>query len=94
MAAVWAKTDPAATVRWLDSPPPDIQDSTSLARINTLAPLDLTATLDWAEKLPGEQRRDAIIPAYDVWTQAHPGQEPDQNGWSAARVAAWEDLGE
>jgi hypothetical protein len=93
IAKAWAATDPDAAVRWLDSLPPENAVTAKAARISTLAALDLTATLDWADQLPhGESRQNSLVSAFDAWTKAHPGQRADQTGWPAARVQAWNDL--
>jgi hypothetical protein len=93
IAKAWAATDPDAAVRWLDSLPPENAVTAKAARISTLAALDLTATLDWADQLPHrESRHNSLVSAFDAWTKAHPGERADQTGWPAARVQAWNDL--
>lgn len=92
IAEAWAETDPAATLRRLDSLPQENAVSANAARIRALAAHDLTATLDWADHLPAGQRRDSIVNAFDAWTKAHPGQQADRTGWPAGRAQAWSDL--
>lgn len=92
VATEWAKTDSVATARWLESLPPEDSVSANTARVISLAARDLTGTLDWAERLPPEEWRSSLTDAFDAWTLAHPGQRADREGWSAARVRAWEDL--
>jgi hypothetical protein len=92
LASAWAQSDPGAAVRWLDSQPPENTISANTARITALAPHDLTATLDWADQLPLEQRRNSLVPAFDAWTQANPGLRADRTGWPAERAQAWTDL--
>ncbi|RYD39480.1 MAG: hypothetical protein EOP85_15880 [Verrucomicrobiaceae bacterium] len=92
IAGDWAKTDPAATVRWLEALPQEDADSAAGARVSSLAPHDLTVVLDWAERLPPGKRRDSLVGAFDAWTAANPGQRADRSGWPDDRVRAWEDL--
>lgn len=92
IAEAWAETDPAATVRWLDSLPPEDRMSANTARVVALAAHDLTATLDWVDGLPAGQRPTSLVPAFDAWVKAHPGERADRSGWPADRVQAWEDL--
>lgn len=92
IAAAWAESDPAAAVRWLDSLPPEDEVSAGLATIRVLAGHDLAAAFSRLEQLSGEQRRNSLVTAFDVWTKAHPGQRADRAGWPDSRMRAWEDL--
>lgn len=92
LAEAWAEVDPAATARWLDSLPPENEVFANTARIRALAAHDLTATLDWADRLPARQQRDSIVNAFDAWTKAHPEQPANRTDWPAKRVQAWTDL--
>lgn len=92
IASAWAETDPATAIRWLDSLPEEDRMAANTARVSAIAAHDLTATLDWVDGLPLEQRPPSLVPAFDAWTKAHPGERADRSGWPAERVIAWEDL--
>lgn len=92
IAGAWSETDAAATVRWLDSLPPQNAVPARAARIAILAPTDLQSTLDWVDRLPVEERQSSLVPAFDAWAKAHPGKQPEMSGWSETRRRAWSDL--
>jgi hypothetical protein len=92
ITAAWAGSAPAACREWLDALPPDLREPGVVTFTSTCAASDLNPTLDWLYQFPPAIRHAGLVHAFDAWTAAHPGAEPDTSAWSEERREAWADL--
>jgi hypothetical protein len=92
VTATWAASDPFACRDWLDALPPGLKEHGAVQFTIARATLDLHPTLDWLDQLPPATRHGAQVHAFDAWTAAHPGAEPDTATWSDEHRQAWGDL--
>jgi hypothetical protein len=92
LTTLWAEFDPVACREWLDSLPPDLREPGAVPFTIACAAADLGPTMDWLDTLPPAIRHGCLVHAFDAWTAAHPGAEPDTSAWSEQRREAWADL--
>jgi hypothetical protein len=92
ITATWSESDPVACRDWLDTLPPDLKEPGAVPFTIARAAVDLGPTLDWLEQFPPATRHSGLVHAFDTWTSAHPGAEPDSSTWSEELRQAWDDL--
>jgi len=92
IATDWVAVDPDGCMQWVESLPPELEETKMLLRVQVMAPHDLNKALLHGGKLKPEQRQAHLVNVFDSWAKAHPDEKPDSTSWSPARKQAWMDL--
>jgi hypothetical protein len=92
IAKAWSAADPEACREWLESLPMNDVTLPAAEWVQARASGQLESTVNWIDRFEPGIRAAHLVHAFDAWTAAHPGAEPDTSAWSEQRREAWADL--